>query len=139
MRSTGYWRDFLFQDQRGFCKYCARQMTMDIEDEHLVCTIDHVKPRAEGGHTLVENIVGACRQCNNGRGVIPYEIFARYVRRFGPPKYDLSHKSNWGLRRARDHMRENRMPEPLINDVLKQKLEAAIRAKIAALDMEITA
>jgi hypothetical protein len=71
VRSTGYWRDFLFQEQRGFCKYCARKMTMDVEDPLLVCTIDHITPRAEGGHTLVENIVGACRQCNNSRGVIP--------------------------------------------------------------------
>jgi hypothetical protein len=48
------------------CRYCGKQLT------RFTCTLDHVKPVAEGGDNSFENIVTACLDCNsrkNGRAV----------------------------------------------------------------------
>lgn len=128
----------LWQKQRGQCHYCKRCMTMQVDNTVLMCTVDHVVPRAHGGWRDPDNIVGACYQCNNARGTLPADLFARYVRRFGPPSASKLARSMHVLRRSlprsAENMRNNGMAEPLINDVLRQKLEAAIRRKIALLD-----
>ena len=47
----------------GFvCQYCGEKSPMrDL-------TYDHVLPRSRGGRTTWENIVTACRQCNESKG-----------------------------------------------------------------------
>ena len=55
-RYNMYLRD-LFQ-----CQYC--QELFDFED----LTIDHVNPRANGGKTVWDNCVTACKPCNHSKG-----------------------------------------------------------------------
>jgi len=55
-RYNMYLRD-LFQ-----CQYC--QEVFDFED----LTIDHVNPRANGGKTVWDNCVTACKPCNHSKG-----------------------------------------------------------------------
>jgi 5-methylcytosine-specific restriction endonuclease McrA len=42
------------------CQYCGSQ------DRHL--TVDHIVPRAKGGGNTWENLVAACKRCNNHKG-----------------------------------------------------------------------
>lgn len=47
----------------GFhCQYCGRELS------YSEATIDHVKPRSQGGLTTWENVVTACPPCNRHKG-----------------------------------------------------------------------
>jgi 5-methylcytosine-specific restriction endonuclease McrA len=65
----------------GFtCQYCGRN-----GGERM--TIDHVVPRAQGGRTIWENVVSACRACNLRKGNrSPDEAGMRLLRRPGNPR-----------------------------------------------------
>jgi 5-methylcytosine-specific restriction endonuclease McrA len=43
-------------------------------------TLDHIRPRCEGGDDREENLVLACRRCNGRKSSLPFEIVA--VQRF---------------------------------------------------------
>jgi len=49
----------------GHCFYCDRFMRP--EDVPQLCTNDHVKPRAKGGHDYLHNLVFACVGCNRDK------------------------------------------------------------------------
>lgn len=55
-------REQLYRDQCGICHYCCQ--FVDYGD----WTIDHMQPRSRGGSNLKDNIVGACRSCNEEKG-----------------------------------------------------------------------
>lgn len=44
------------------CQYCARELAA------REATLDHVKPRSQGGRTSWENIVCCCSACNRKKG-----------------------------------------------------------------------
>lgn len=50
----------IFKRDRGLCRYC-----LGTSDEY---EIDHVTPVAAGGHSLITNLVLACRDCNRRKG-----------------------------------------------------------------------
>ena len=52
--------DHLFEDQRGRCAYCGR----DLSDKHL----DHIVPISRGGTHTMGNLVWACPRCNLSKG-----------------------------------------------------------------------
>ena len=55
-------RHRIFARDRHRCQYCGRRGTaFDL-------TLDHVLPKSRGGRTLAENLVTACRVCNNRKG-----------------------------------------------------------------------
>lgn len=47
---------------RETCQYCG------IQPGRTQLTVDHVKPRSQGGLTVWENVVTACRDCNHRKG-----------------------------------------------------------------------
>jgi 5-methylcytosine-specific restriction endonuclease McrA len=47
---------------RDTCQYCG------IQPGRANLTIDHVLPRSQGGLTLWDNVVTACRECNRKKG-----------------------------------------------------------------------
>ena len=51
----------LFKRDRFTCQYCGRQPGADE------LTIDHVVPRAQGGHSAWDNCVLACVDCNHAK------------------------------------------------------------------------
>lgn len=57
----------LFKRQKGKCHWCKRQMNHRHLDP-LSATLDHVIPRADGGMGILENLVVACKECNERRG-----------------------------------------------------------------------
>lgn len=56
------------------CHYCGRRGTMKT------LTQDHKVPRRDGGRSVAENLVSACRSCNQRKGVKPYEAFVERMR-----------------------------------------------------------
>lgn len=55
-------RETIYARDRGQCQYCHRPvMRRDV-------TYDHIIPKSRGGLTLWENIVIACRPCNQRKG-----------------------------------------------------------------------
>lgn len=51
-------RSYLFRRDRYMCAYCGQIFTSAL------LTIEHVTPRARGGKDAWENVVSACRSCN---------------------------------------------------------------------------
>lgn len=47
---------------RETCQYCG------IQPGRVHLTVDHVVPRSQGGQTVWENVVTACRDCNHRKG-----------------------------------------------------------------------
>lgn len=124
-------RKILMLKQMGSCFYCSRRMTLDPHPE-LLCTVDHVIPRAEGGFDHMSNYVGACVLCNNARGTIPSALFKRYVQRFGPPRPSHMACTNRYMRIAAAHMAWNGMEPAVINDVLRIKMQEALQRRAKA-------
>jgi len=55
-------RDNVFRRDKGRCQYCHR-----VVRRHEI-TYDHVVPRRAGGKTSWQNLVLACRPCNQSKG-----------------------------------------------------------------------
>ncbi len=87
-------RDKKFRRQAGLCFYCALPMwTGDPEpfaQQHgltqaqarrLQCTAEHLLPRQDGGSDAAQNIVAACRHCNQlrHRGRNPAPTWRQYL------------------------------------------------------------
>ncbi len=47
---------------RDTCQYCG------VQPGRANLTVDHVVPRSQGGQTVWENVVTACRECNHKKG-----------------------------------------------------------------------
>ena len=55
-RQNIIWRD------KNVCQYCSRLCCIDE------LTVDHVLPRSKGGLNTWENLVAACKKCNQKKG-----------------------------------------------------------------------
>jgi CRISPR/Cas system Type II protein with McrA/HNH and RuvC-like nuclease domain len=76
-------RIVLFEEQNGKCHYCLRQTVLTVRDQPDSMTIDHIVPACQGGQRTRDNIVGACRACNNVRGAMNYEEFVAFIEEIG--------------------------------------------------------
>lgn len=63
----------LWDVQEGRCYYCA--IELDDGDSGALFDIDHYVPISEGGDGSIANIVFACSECNNAKGVKSAEWF----------------------------------------------------------------
>jgi len=68
-------RNVLSRDQHR-CGYC----------EERAHTMDHIVPRSRGGDHRWENVVAACRGCNNTKDD---KLLSELARDFGPGRWDL--------------------------------------------------
>jgi 5-methylcytosine-specific restriction endonuclease McrA len=58
----------LIQEQGGLCHWCGAAMRDDVAEQHPQrATLDHVVALADGGTNRNENLVAACRACNERR------------------------------------------------------------------------
>jgi len=55
-------RENVYLRDRGRCQYCSTAVPRHD------FTYDHVVPRAQGGHTVWENVVVSCTPCNQKKG-----------------------------------------------------------------------
>ena len=53
-----------------YCYLCGADMDFEAKT-HLSFTLDHVWPRAYGGDSSLENLLGACQSCNNHKSDTP--------------------------------------------------------------------
>jgi 5-methylcytosine-specific restriction endonuclease McrA len=60
-----------FEIHGGRCFYCTK--TPALAD----LTIDHAQPAAAGGRDDIQNLLIACRPCNQAKGGKPIELFKR--------------------------------------------------------------
>jgi 5-methylcytosine-specific restriction endonuclease McrA len=66
--NSGYRRNLLarrIREQSGRCCYCKRAFTAEGPTRP---TIEHRKPRMDGGTDRVANLAAACHHCNENRG-----------------------------------------------------------------------
>ncbi len=65
LRKTRWWRK---KCAHGRCYYCGRR----VKPSEL--TMDHLIPLARGGRSVRENLVPACKECNNKKKyLLPWE------------------------------------------------------------------
>jgi 5-methylcytosine-specific restriction endonuclease McrA len=64
----------LFRRDRWRCVYCQRRGTMKT------LTRDHKVPLSRGGPSTLENLVTACRGCNQRKGTMTYWAFVAKLR-----------------------------------------------------------
>jgi len=55
-------RETIYMRDRGLCQYCLLPVT------RRESTYDHIQPKSRGGDSRWENIVLACRPCNQKKG-----------------------------------------------------------------------
>lgn len=60
-------REKLAKRQRNNCHWCGKQMNRRHLDP-LSATLDHKVRKADGGGGNIENLVAACKKCNEERG-----------------------------------------------------------------------
>lgn len=69
-------RERLFEQQRGLCHWCKQPMTLRRKGNQTppvnFATFEHVIRRADGGGNGDDNVVLACRKCNNERHSDPH-------------------------------------------------------------------
>jgi 5-methylcytosine-specific restriction endonuclease McrA len=70
------WRRAIKEHFGCQCVYCGE--TYDIDE----LTLDHVRPRASGGHSFTTNLVPSCRKCNQAKGSSNWLQWMRET--FGP-------------------------------------------------------
>lgn len=66
----------------GRCYWCCRLMTTKRRQPHAA-TVEHLRPRCDGGTDRRDNLALACRRCNGLRGHLPHSTFAGIVAAFG--------------------------------------------------------
>lgn len=79
-------RDRLFYEQGGVCYYCGRQMhdpylrplPRDLDPE-LRPTREHKIPRSRGGSNHDDNVVIACKGCNQAKGALTEDEFRTMI------------------------------------------------------------
>jgi 5-methylcytosine-specific restriction endonuclease McrA len=70
MNGSKFKRKKLYNKQNGKCFYCGKKCTLSDKklNQKDFFTLDHVIPKARNGIDLMENLVGACFECNNKKG-----------------------------------------------------------------------
>lgn len=72
-------RNRVFKRDGMRCHYCKLTVSRDVTQEHpRHATLDHMTPVARGGSNADDNLVCACRRCNNVKGNMPYDAFLWY-------------------------------------------------------------
>ena len=87
-------RAFVYHRDDGKCQYCGKRSGKDNP-----LTLDHIVPKATGGTNRPDNIVAACRRCNQAKGDLPVEQFlsrrpavlARIQAQLGKPLASATH------------------------------------------------
>ncbi len=61
----------------GRCWYCGCELTAPVGAGTMptTATRDHIVPRSKGGSNRAENIVAACRGCNNAKRTMSVEQY----------------------------------------------------------------
>ena len=76
-------REIILRDNNQ-CQYCAKE----LPNEKL--TLDHIIPKSKGGKNTWDNLVAACKKCNQRKGNrTPEEANMKLLCKPRKPKYDI--------------------------------------------------
>tara|TARA_B100000212_G_C27354201_1_gene525066 strand:- start:757 stop:1290 length:534 start_codon:yes stop_codon:yes gene_type:complete len=76
-------REIILRDNNQ-CQYCSKQLS----SEKL--TLDHIIPKSKGGKNTWDNLVAACKKCNQKKGnKTLIEANMKLIRKPTKPKYDI--------------------------------------------------
>jgi 5-methylcytosine-specific restriction endonuclease McrA len=78
--------DTLCEAQNWHCCYCGIVMIADGPQGDDSASIEHVVPKTAGGSDTWDNLVAACRLCNNARSAMQPEKYLRFVQWMGRRK-----------------------------------------------------
>jgi len=76
-------RTRLSGEQNHRCAWCGCHTT-ELRDRKHSSTIEHVQPLSKGGADEYDNMVMACSDCNQRRGIKEVEVFMAFVRKGKP-------------------------------------------------------
>lgn len=62
-------KEFIYKMLNGHCAYCGKEVSLKK------ITRDHVIPKSKGGANAVENILPACKSCNQSKGDMNLDDF----------------------------------------------------------------
>ena len=68
--SVRRYAEALARRQMPYCYLCGTEVDFSATG-HQAFTLDHVWPRAYGGNSDIENLLGACRSCNEAKASKP--------------------------------------------------------------------
>ena len=72
----------LSSDGEGTCHYCKKRSSRFVKLAHpRRATLDHLVPRSQGGFNTIENMVIACRPCNDRKGSLSEERYRQRLKR----------------------------------------------------------
>ncbi len=86
------WKRRIFQRDHWLCRYCGCNVHGRDPLRTDFATIDHVEPLARGGLSIQDNMVTACRGCNEAKGDM---TLAEYERA-GKPRREYVSRENAG-------------------------------------------
>ena len=81
--SKRLWRRAIKEHFNCTCVYCG-----GIYEKNEL-TIDHVKPRSNGGDSSLRNLVPACRKCNKDKGSKEWLTWMRQAHGHDPTREQL--------------------------------------------------
>lgn len=61
-------RKALHKRAGGRCAYCKCKLSVKSKGHRKRLTVDHVIPKSKGGTNSPDNLVAACKECNNAKG-----------------------------------------------------------------------
>jgi 5-methylcytosine-specific restriction endonuclease McrA len=80
---TAHRREIILRDNNQ-CQYCGNEFPNDK------LTLDHIFPRSRGGGNTWDNLVAACKKCNQKKGNrTPKEANMKLLNKPKKPKYDI--------------------------------------------------
>lgn len=86
-------KETIFSKTGGRCIYCGRRLDYDTE-----LTLEHFRPRAQGGRDRIENLFPACFECNNLRGSLSIKRFK--LKLAGHARFNFFYQDNKNNKRA---------------------------------------
>lgn len=73
LKKSAWWQNIL---QKGICHYCQQKF------EASELTMDHIVPVARGGLSVKNNVVPACKSCNQNKKLeIPVESLLEQIKK----------------------------------------------------------
>jgi len=93
--NSNFSRKALIKRDKSICQYCAKKLIASQ------ITVDHVKPRAQGGITSFVNCVISCQECNNKKADrTPEQAGITLIKRPAHPSFSANycisdHQDTW--------------------------------------------